>query len=64
MQSKPICFSSDAWNRSQAEPVVARAGTRGVRTRAITANNDGKVEWMERLIVELKGPKGTPPLHS
>ncbi len=44
--------------------LLRRAGTRGVRTRAITANNDGKVEWVERLILELKGPKGTPPLHS
>ena len=64
MQSKPICFSTDAWNGSQAEPLVGCAGTRGVRTRAIIASNDGKVEWVERLILELKGPKGTPPLHS
>ncbi|DBB13382.1 TPA: hypothetical protein ACH3X3_005115 [Trebouxia sp. C0006] len=28
----------------------------GVRTRAITANSGGKVGWVERLILELKGP--------
>ena len=38
----------------QAEPCVA--GTWGVRTRAITANSAGKLEWVERLILELKGP--------
>ncbi len=49
---------------SQAEPLVGRAGTWGVRTRAITANSVGKLEWVERLILELKGPIGTPPLNS
>ncbi len=49
---------------SQAEPFVAGAGTWGVRTRAITANSAGKLEWVERLILELKGPMGTPQLNS
>ncbi|KAL0043270.1 hypothetical protein WJX82_011397 [Trebouxia sp. C0006] len=35
---------------------VWRAGIWGVRTRAITANSGGKVGWVERLILELKGP--------
>ena len=45
---------------SQAEPFVACAGTWGVRTKAITANSAGKLEWVERLILELKGPIGNP----
>ncbi|KAL0023464.1 hypothetical protein WJX79_007383 [Trebouxia sp. C0005] len=36
----------------------AYTGTWGVRTRAITANNAGKLEWVERLILDLKGPMG------
>ena len=47
---------------SQAEPCVA--GTWGVRTRAIAANSGGQLEWVERLILELKGPIGTPQLNS
>ncbi|KAL0023463.1 hypothetical protein WJX79_007124 [Trebouxia sp. C0005] len=34
-------------------------GTWGVRTRAITANSAGKLDRVERLILELKGPIGT-----
>ncbi|DBA66151.1 TPA: hypothetical protein ACH3X2_002625 [Trebouxia sp. C0005] len=37
----------------------AHTGTWGVRTRAITVNSAGKLEWVERLILELKGPIGT-----
>ncbi|DBB13386.1 TPA: hypothetical protein ACH3X3_005119 [Trebouxia sp. C0006] len=37
----------------------AHTGTWGVRTRAIMAHSAGKVEWVERLILELKGPIGT-----
>ncbi|DBA65522.1 TPA: hypothetical protein ACH3X2_003178 [Trebouxia sp. C0005] len=37
----------------------AHTGTWGVRTRAITANSAGKLEWVERLILELMGPIGT-----
>jgi len=33
-------------------------GTWGVRTRAITVDSAGKLEWIERLILELKGPIG------
>ena len=35
-----------------------------MRTRAITANIAGKLEWVERLILELKGPIGTPQIHT
>ncbi len=28
------------------------------------ANSAGKLEWVERLILELKGPIGTPQLNS
>ena len=44
--------------------LVACAGTWGVRTRAIMAHSAGKVEWVERLILELKGPIGTPHFNS
>lgn len=37
---------------------VSPAGVWGVRTRAITANKDGTLEWVERLILELHGPIG------
>ncbi|KAL0043259.1 hypothetical protein WJX82_006661 [Trebouxia sp. C0006] len=37
----------------------AHTGTWGVRTRAIMAHSAGKVEWVECLILELKGPIGT-----
>ncbi len=30
----------------------------------MTANSGGKVEWVERLTLELKGPIGTPQLNS
>ena len=49
---------------NQAETFVGCAGTWGVRTRAVTANSGAKVEWVERLILELKGPIGTPQLNS
>ncbi len=28
------------------------------------ANSAGKLEWVERLVLELKGPIGTPQLNS
>ena len=34
------------------------AGSWGVRTRATTVNSGGKLEWTERLILELSGPTG------
>ena len=39
------------------------AGSWGVRTRAITPDNAAKLEWTERLILELKGPIGNHHLH-
>ncbi|KAL3132004.1 hypothetical protein ABBQ32_14227 [Trebouxia sp. C0010 RCD-2024] len=37
----------------------ARTGSWGVRTRASTVNSAGKLEWTERLILELSGPTGS-----
>ena len=61
MQSKPSCYVlGNLVKLSHLLHVQAR----DERTRAITANSTGKLEWVERLVLELKGPIGTPQLMS
>ncbi|DBA66264.1 TPA: hypothetical protein ACH3X2_002524 [Trebouxia sp. C0005] len=45
-------------SRNHLQVKTNSSGTWGTRTRAITANNAGKLKWVERLILELKDPVG------